>query len=70
MKAHATTSSSPTGPAGIPTAWIPSRSAREAAAYAEAGVHHVVSAPWRSTVEEWVDSMEQLTELVPFDPAE
>lgn len=53
-----------------PNGMDPEQISEEAAAYAEAGVHHVVSAPWRSTVEEWVDSMEQLTELVPFDPAE
>ncbi|MDG1876255.1 MAG: TIGR03619 family F420-dependent LLM class oxidoreductase [Acidimicrobiales bacterium] len=53
-----------------PNGMDPEQIREEAAAYAEAGVHHVVSAPWRSTVEEWVDSMEQLTELVPFDPAE
>ncbi len=53
-----------------PNGMDPEQIREEAAAYAEAGVHHVVSAPWRSTVEEWVDSMEQLTELVPFGPAE
>ena len=39
----------------------------EAEAYAEAGVHHVVAAPWRRTAEEWIDSMERLVELVPLD---
>ena len=39
----------------------------EAEAYAEAGVHHVVAAPWRRTAEEWIDSMETLVELVPLD---
>lgn len=36
----------------------------EAAAYAEAGVTHVVSAPWRTTPEDWIRSMELLTEIV------
>ncbi len=39
--------------------------AEEAAAYAEAGVQHVVSAPWRDSVEDWVRSMELLVEIVP-----
>jgi biotin synthase-like enzyme len=39
----------------------------EAEAYAEAGVHHVVAAPWRRTAEEWIDSMATLVELVPLD---
>ena len=37
----------------------------EAAAYAEAGVDHVVSAPWRRSADEWIASMEQLVALVP-----
>lgn len=52
-----------------PNGMDPEQIRDEAAAYAAAGVHHVVSAPWRSTVEEWIDSMEQLVELVPFEPA-
>lgn len=32
-------------------------------AYAEAGVQHVVSAPWRTDVESWLDSMARLAEL-------
>ena len=39
----------------------------EAEAYAEAGVGHVVAAPWRRTAEEWIDSMETLVELVPIE---
>jgi len=53
-------------PNGMP----PEQIREEAAAYAEAGVQHVVSAPWRPTVDEWIDSMEQLVELVPFEPHE
>lgn len=36
----------------------------EADAYAEAGVQHVVSAPWRSDLDGWLRSMELLGELV------
>lgn len=36
----------------------------EAAAYADAGVTHVVSAPWRETVDDWLRSMEILMGLV------
>ncbi len=36
----------------------------EAAAYAAAGVEHVVAAPWRTTAEDWIRSMELLIELV------
>lgn len=36
----------------------------ECAAYREAGVEHVVAAPWRSDVTEWIRSMELLVEIV------
>ncbi len=36
----------------------------EAAAYAEAGVQHVVAAPWRTTADDWIKSMEILAGLV------
>lgn len=36
----------------------------EADAYAEAGVQHVVSAPWRNDLDSWLRSMELLAELV------
>ena len=36
----------------------------EAIAFAEAGVTHVVSAPWRTKVEDWIKSMELLVEIV------
>ena len=39
----------------------------EAVAYAAAGVDHVVAAPWRTSAEEWVTSMERLVEIVPPD---
>lgn len=36
----------------------------EAAAYAEAGVEHVVSAPWRTDADAWIRSMELLVEII------
>jgi probable F420-dependent oxidoreductase len=36
----------------------------ECAAYTEAGVQHVVSAPWRTNADDWIRSMEMLVELV------
>lgn len=53
-----------------PNGMDPNQIAEEAEAYAAAGVHHVVSAPWRATTEEWIDSMEQLVDLVPFEAAQ
>lgn len=41
----------------------------ELAAYSEAGVTHVVSAPWRTEAEQWIRSMEMLVDLVQPDPA-
>ncbi len=38
--------------------------AEEAAAYAEVGVDHVVSAPWRTSAADWIASMEMLVEIV------
>jgi probable F420-dependent oxidoreductase len=48
-----------------PQGMDPGLIAEEAAAYAEAGVQHVVSAPWRESVDDWVRSMELLVEIVP-----
>ncbi len=39
----------------------------ERAAYAEVGVQHVVAAPWRTTADDWVRSMEMLVDLVQPD---
>lgn len=39
----------------------------ERAAYVEAGVQHVVSAPWRTSGDDWIRSMEMLVELVDPD---
>jgi hypothetical protein len=33
-------------------------------AYAEAGVQHVVAAPWRKDIESWLKSMELLADIV------
>ena len=37
---------------------------RECAAWQEAGIGHVVSAPWRSSVDDWLRSMDQLASIV------
>ena len=36
----------------------------ECTAYAEAGVQHVVSAPWRTNADDWIRSMELLVDIV------
>ncbi len=36
----------------------------ERAAFAEAGIQHVVAAPWRSDLDDWLRSMDLLAELV------
>lgn len=40
----------------------------ERAAYADAGVQHVVSAPWRTNADDWIRSMEMLVDIVQPDP--
>ena len=40
----------------------------ELAAYREVGVQHVVSAPWRTDLQDWLRSMELLVELVEPEP--
>jgi probable F420-dependent oxidoreductase len=47
-------------PQGMDTARI----ADERVAYAEAGIQHVVTAPWRNDLDAWLRSMELLAELV------
>lgn len=47
-----------------PQGMDPGRIADEAAAYADAGIQHVVSAPWRTDLEAWLRSMDLLAELV------
>jgi len=54
------------------TGWDPAgmehdRIRREHDEYAAAGVQHVVSAPWRSDLDDWLRSMDALAGLVPFD---
>ncbi len=51
-----------------PQGMDPGLIAEEAEAYAEAGVQHVVSAPWRESAEDWIRSMELLVEIVPPTP--
>jgi len=41
----------------------------ERAAYADAGVQHVVSAPWRTDADSWIRSMELLVDIVQPDVA-
>jgi hypothetical protein len=36
----------------------------ECAAFTEAGIQHVVAAPWRRDLDGWLRSMDQLAELV------
>lgn len=47
-----------------PQGMEPSRIVEEKAAYAEAGIQHVVSAPWRNDQASWLRSMGLLAELV------
>jgi probable F420-dependent oxidoreductase len=46
-----------------PLGMEPDRIRRELDEFAAAGFQHVVSAPWRSTLDEWLRSMEQLAAL-------
>jgi ABC-type Fe3+-hydroxamate transport system substrate-binding protein len=46
-----------------PNGMDPDRIETEYAAYAAAGVQHVVAAPWRSDLDSWLDSMRKLAEL-------
>lgn len=54
------------------TGWDPqgmehARIRDERAAYAEIGVQYVVSAPWRTDADAWIESMRQLVDLVEPD---
>jgi hypothetical protein len=42
----------------------PARIADERVAFAEAGIQHVVAAPWRSDIDGWIQAMEALAGLV------
>jgi probable F420-dependent oxidoreductase len=51
------------------TGWDPAgmehdRIRREYDAYAEAGVQHVVTAPWRTDLDDWLRSMDTLADLI------
>ena len=55
------------------TGWDPQgmevdRIRREHEAFAAAGVQHMVSAPWRSDLDEWLRSMELLADIVGLEP--
>jgi probable F420-dependent oxidoreductase len=47
-----------------PQGMEPARIREECAAFSEAGIQHVVSAPWRRNLDDWLRSMEMLAELV------
>lgn len=56
-------------PVSLRTGWDPQgmdhgRIREELAAYTDAGIQHIVSAPWRRDVDEWLRSMDQLADLV------
>ena len=51
-----------------PQGMDPVRIRDERDAYAEVGVQHVLSAPWRTDVDAWIRSMELLVEIVAPDP--
>ena len=59
----------PSFPISLRTGWDPQgmdpgRIRDELAAFTEAGIQHVVSAPWRRDLDDWLRSMDQLAELV------
>jgi probable F420-dependent oxidoreductase len=47
-----------------PQGMEPARIRDERAAFAEAGIQHVVAAPWRSTLDDWLRTMDLLAQLV------
>jgi probable F420-dependent oxidoreductase len=56
-------------PISLRTGWDPQgmepvRILEELAAFTEAGIQHVVAAPWRRDLDDWLRSMELLAELV------
>jgi probable F420-dependent oxidoreductase len=64
---------SPDFPISIRTGWDPlgmehDQIRRERAAWSEAGVQHVVAAPWRTDRDSWMRSMEVLAELCELTP--
>jgi probable F420-dependent oxidoreductase len=60
-------------PISLRTGWDPlgmdpDRIRRELDEYADAGIEHVVSAPWRTTLDEWLRAMELLAEIAELTP--
>ncbi len=58
-----------TFPISLRTGWDPQgmdpgRIEDECAAFTEAGIQHVVAAPWRRDLDDWLRSMDQLADLV------
>jgi probable F420-dependent oxidoreductase len=51
-----------------PQGMEPDRIRRERDAFVAAGVQHIVSAPWRSGIDDWLRSMELLADLVDLEP--
>jgi probable F420-dependent oxidoreductase len=51
-----------------PQGMDPDEIARERAAFEEAGIQHVVAAPWRTDLPSWLRSMELLAEIVGIRP--
>jgi probable F420-dependent oxidoreductase len=56
-------------PISLRTGWDPQgmdpgRIREELAAFGDAGIQHVVAAPWRRDLESWLGSMDQLAEIV------
>lgn len=47
-----------------PLGMDPGRIVEERASFAEAGIRHVVSAPWRRDLDDWLRAMDRLAELV------
>jgi probable F420-dependent oxidoreductase len=63
----------PTFTISLRTGWDPQgmehdRIRREHEQFAEAGIQHVVSAPWRKNTDDWLRSMEMLAELIDVRP--
>ena len=51
-----------------PQGMDPGRIAEEIGSFADAGIQHVVAAPWRRHLDDWMTSMDLLAELVALQP--
>jgi probable F420-dependent oxidoreductase len=51
-----------------PLGMEPERIRRELDEYATAGIQHVISAPWRTTLDDWLRAMEALADLASLTP--